>query len=287
MIKIISDIGYCFGVKNAIKVLENASEKNSHVFLLHPLIHNSTENEILFKKYNLHLLSDDDYESGIKALVFSAHGHLKIDEERYKEKYNLYDATCPIILKRYELLSNPKDDTTYIFLGKNGHQETVGFLSHFPFLKFIDCQGNIFEQLEKIEFKEKIYVIPQTTISNLLLESCLTYLKIFATNIEKEEICPLYQKRLFQSINELRHITFEKSYFIVCGDINSSNSNEIFNAIKRNYPLLDGVIASTIEQIDINKLKEKDIYIASATSVSEETVNKLVSDITYLQQHIF
>ena len=50
VIQIISDVGFCFGVKNAVEKLKEIKNDSGRIFLLHPLIHNALLNDKLLKE---------------------------------------------------------------------------------------------------------------------------------------------------------------------------------------------------------------------------------------------
>jgi 4-hydroxy-3-methylbut-2-enyl diphosphate reductase IspH len=93
------------------------------------------------------------------------------------------------------------------------------------------------------------------------------------------DICPLYEKRSKQAIKVIKDLDPEKNYFIVCGDKTSSNAKEIYHAMSLSNPKLKGTIALDSSMLNLNELKGKDIYIASATSVNKDTVEKLKQDL--------
>ena len=283
MVKIISDIGYCQGVQKAIDKLLNCSKMGKKVYLTHPLLHNLKENEKLMEEshatfVNKELTIQDGY------LVLSAHGHPLEEEDFIQDKSYIVDATCPLILNRYQLLKEEKEDTTYLFVGKENHQETLGFLSHFPFLTFVDSQKDLKTQLDAIPLKKNVFFLPQTTIS----QKCVNFVRDYLTQKEVNivsflGICPLYEKRMKDASSYCEHLDQSNSFFIVCGDTLSSNAQELYHAIKEKNPSLQGAISLSIANMDTSLLKGKDIYITSATSASKETVEKLYEDCLHLQ----
>ena len=277
MVKIITDYGYCAGVSSAIAKLEEAKDSFSALYLTHPLLHNIPENNSLMKTNHASFITEETKLKRTDALVLSAHGHTIEEENHYRDRCYIIDATCSLILARYKQVPPFNDKTTYLYLGKANHQETKAFLSHFPYFTLIDSTKDLIQQLSLISFESETVFIPQTTVSK---ESW----SIVKEQIEKKSklrfylsICPLYERRFSQAIEALANVELQNSYFIVCGDHASSNANEIFEAVMHKYPTLNGCIALTIDQIDKNKIKGKDIYIASATSVSKTTVESLAA----------
>ncbi len=279
MVKIISDYGYCFGVETAIKKLYQAAKKNKKLYLNHPLIHNYEANKTILEETDSELISDETEVQDNSIVVFSAHGHKIEDETKYSAKAEIIDATCPLITKRYMELEKVIDtEASFIFLGKPNHQETIGFLSHFSKLLLLDVTKDLVEQIEQMKLLPKIYLIPQTTISEKkLIEAKEILLKKY--EVISYEICPFYQKRYLQCIKFLENVDINKSFVIVAGDKSSSNANEIYRAIKQRFPSIQIMIALKISDLNLDQLQNKDIYITSATSASKLEVETLAKNI--------
>ena len=272
MVKIICETGYCSGVNKAINKLSKAAKESNKVFLLHPLLHNIHENDKLMKENNASYLEDSsDYEDN-SSLLFSAHGYRFSDYEKYKDKLKLFYGTCPIILARYKLLEKNNNDYYYIFLGKGNHEETMCFIDNFPFLHLIDTNLDLNEQIKKLKVKnKKIFFIPQTTISNLKKEECLSILEKDNDVIKKLDICLSYYNRIKEIDTFLSKVN-KVSILLIIGDKLSSNANEIFNFVKNQYPNIEVYIENSFERIKEIDIKNKDIFLTSATSTSKENV---------------
>jgi (E)-4-hydroxy-3-methyl-but-2-enyl pyrophosphate reductase len=281
MITIITDTGYCYGVKQALKILKKASREHPNVVLVHPLIHNLTENALLLKEAKA-TLYDPKNPAKPGAVVFSAHGYTLEEAEAFKGICPSYDATCPLILARYQALARLDPSVSVVFLGKKGHQETLGFLSHFPSLLFVDENQDLAKQITKLPLKEKIGFVPQTTLSEEKALTCLSLLEKRGQVVYSLGICPHYQQRTHQALAALAKADPEKSFFLVCGDKASSNANEILNAVLKTYPGLTGTIAMSVQEINPSLIQGKDIYVSSATSSSEEAVQALVASLRSL-----
>lgn len=277
MVKIITDYGFCYGVERAIHLMQETGKKHVPVYLTHPLIHNLPENEKLMKEAGADFVTNDTKLSPESIVLFSAHGHTLEEEKRFSDVATCLDATCPLIEARYKMLASPNEEITYLFLGKKNHQETLGFLSHFPFLVFIDSEADVIAQLEQTPLKEHTVLMPQTTISETTRKKAEEYLKNHTDLLLSVPLCPQYSKRAAQAIATLASSNPEKSYFIVVGDKASSNAKEILSAVLSEYPGLQGQIALTLQDVDKNAAYKKDIYLASATSAGKESVETLFS----------
>lgn len=270
MVKIISEIGYCKGVENAIEKLSLASKKSSNVFLLHPLLHNIKENDFLMGKNNASYINSKDISSS-DTLLFSAHGYRYSDYNYYKEKMNIIIGTCPIILARYKILDKADKSLYYIFLGKKGHEETEAFISNFPFINFINVNDDIKKQIDELNINNKnIFFIPQTTLSKFKAEECFKILNKNNKVVNRFDICQSYYNRIKEIDLFLSNVKKDYILFII-GDKLSSNANEIYNYIFQKYKC-QVYITNSFDEIKIHDLSNKDIFLTSATSSSKNNV---------------
>ncbi len=283
MVKIITEYGFCFGVQSAIDLLFSKKNHKGSIYLTHPLLHNLPENERIMKTVNASILENNSEPGKDDIVVLSAHGHAIEEEEKYKTISNVLDCTCPLILRRYENIKPYQEDTTFLYLGKKNHQETIGFLSHFPYFCFIDSGLDIKNQLKNISIKDKVVFVPQTTVSLSSWELVKDQLSGHQI-VQILPICPLYLKRSNQAIEFLRNVDRKKSVFLVCGDKASSNAKEIFCSIRNQYPDIPGFIVLKKEDFPYQDFLSHDFYVASATSVSKTTVEDLKKDLDSLQK---
>ena len=270
MIKIISEIGYCSGVNNAINKLSQAGKDSKKVFLLHPLLHNIKENDFLMKNNNATYIENNNLTKE-STLLFSAHGYKYKDYEYYKDKLNLVIGTCPIILSRYKLLDKEDKSLFYVFLGKKGHEESEAFISNFKFLHFIDVNSDLKKQIGDLKIKnKKVFFIPQTTLSKSKTKECVELLKENNTIVKELDICLSYYNRIVEIDKFLEKTNKDYVVFII-GDKISSNANEIYNFILNKFKS-EVYITNSFDEIKKVNLKNKDIYLTSATSTSKENV---------------
>lgn len=276
MIHKISEIGYCPGVKKAIRALKEASEEGQ-VYLLHPLMHNRAESEKLMRETGAEFLSDETNLSNEDIILGSAHGFTEAESDHYSKLCIVKSATCPVIQQRYDFLREYEDDISYFYLGSLKHQESVSLLSHHPFLIPIDISEDIAAQLKNLPIKPKSVVIPQTTISEDILHEFIELLKPLSRIVKTFEICPLYLSRSEESIKNLKDVEFENAVVFVFGDPSSSNCNQIRNSISKAYPNLETVIISDENDLANHEYSKLEIYCTSATSISEERISELLS----------
>ena len=267
MIYLLKHYGFCSGVKNSIEILIKACRENKEVTLLHPLMHNDMEVEKLQNEY--HFRTGKDAMLSNDAIVFSAHGHTKEEEGKY-HSHPLYDAICPILKKRYEIL-NQKKDIKWYFLGKKNHQEAISFLSHFLDLKFVDSEGKEFPKLNQ----EQTGLIVQSTISEEIAKEYESYFRSNTSLIAYIPPCPLYLTRKHEAIDFFKEHDSRTFDIIVLGSKTSSNCNELKESLRKLYPYCNILKANTVNDIDMSLLDKENILLVSSTSISKDSVETI------------
>ncbi|MCL2847218.1 MAG: 4-hydroxy-3-methylbut-2-enyl diphosphate reductase [Firmicutes bacterium] len=149
--------GFCFGVKNAIKLAEQALEslaqgKYEIVFCLGKLIHNETVTDRLEKRGIVVVNTVEEILNKVQAtgycfhnniaVVIRSHGVTKhIHDTLIKHNFTIIDATCPFVKKIHNIVhshyikhinnynqsnSNNKVNSNVIILGNKNHPEVIG-----------------------------------------------------------------------------------------------------------------------------------------------------------------
>ena len=131
--------GFCFGVRNAIKIAREESQKTDQiVYTYGPLIHNNDVIQQL-ESEGIFALETDDNNCDGKApadvdllpgskVVIRAHGVGEAVYESLKEKGAvLVDATCPYVKKIHSIVRKQSEEgKNIIILGDPKHPEVQG-----------------------------------------------------------------------------------------------------------------------------------------------------------------
>jgi len=159
--------GFCFGVRNAVEIAENALSRGEKVYSLGPIVHNDREVERL-SALGLVSINHDQFRdlTNCKVLI-RAHGE---PPETYitarENNITIIEATCPIVKK---LQSRIKDvwikmkekDGQVIIFGKPGHAEVIGLLGQTGNEALI-ISGP--DDISKIDFTRPVELFSQTTM---------------------------------------------------------------------------------------------------------------------------
>jgi 4-hydroxy-3-methylbut-2-enyl diphosphate reductase len=159
--------GFCAGVDRAIKIVEMALQKwGAPVYVRHEIVHNRYVVDELRAKGAVFVeeLSDcpDD-----RPVVFSAHGVPKsVPAEAQTRQMIAVDATCPLVTKVHnEAARHHEAGTQLIYIGHEGHPETVGTMGQLPPGEVLLVETP--EDVARLTVRDpaKLAYITQTTLS--------------------------------------------------------------------------------------------------------------------------
>ncbi len=127
-IEIADQAGYCFGVKRAIQLAEDAAAKYGEVFTLGELIHNERAIDELDKK-GVHAVNSPREAAG-RPIVIRSHGVPKSVEAQARACSEVIDATCPFVKEIHKIAESVPENGTLIVLGDKAHPEVIGIIGN-------------------------------------------------------------------------------------------------------------------------------------------------------------
>lgn len=275
-IYISNNIGFCYGVSRAIKIVKNALDNKDlprPIYLLGNLIHNRYIN--LYLKNNDVIVLDGDsrnnllnqIESG--TVVFTAHGVSKsIREKAIKKGLTIVDATCPYVEKMFQsMIDKINDNYHIIFIGKKSHPESEVAMS-------FDCNVTLFDKYNLPNVKGKIALCHQTTMSSYDIDEAYKILVDKYPKIEKiDMLCKVTENRQ----KELKNFKANKvpTLIIIVGDSISNNSTKLYEMAKR-INNVDTLFVSNINELNLKDLKKyQEIYLFSGTSSPKAIIEEI------------
>jgi 4-hydroxy-3-methylbut-2-enyl diphosphate reductase len=160
--------GFCFGVKNAVEIAEEALSMGQQVFSLGPIVHNDIEVERL-SKIGLVTINHEEFSrlKNCKVLI-RAHGE---PPETYatavENNITIIEATCPIVKRlqskiREKWIETKNNGGQIVIYGKSGHAEVVGLLGQTENEAIL---VNSIEDLNKVDLSGEVHLFSQTTMS--------------------------------------------------------------------------------------------------------------------------
>ncbi|MDR2790065.1 MAG: 4-hydroxy-3-methylbut-2-enyl diphosphate reductase [Campylobacteraceae bacterium] len=224
-IRLAKNYGFCFGVKRAINIAQNAPG----AFTIGPLIHNNEEILRLKNNYNVETLGSVEEAQGIKKAIIRTHGIQKEDLERLKKiGVEIIDATCPFVTKPQKICEEMSaQGYTIIIFGDKNHPEVKGVKSY-SLHESVHVVLSI-EEIKEINIGKKAALVSQTTrnineflkIVDFLVKTCAE-VRVFNT------IC----NATFENQDAARELAMNTDIVIVIGGKNSSNTKQLYGIVK-------------------------------------------------------
>lgn len=284
IVSMAKEIGFCYGVKNAIKIAKQAAESKDTkkpIYLLGNLVHNHHVNSYL-EKIGIIILDGssrlemlDQINDG--TVIFTAHGvSPKVYEKAKKKGLNIIDATCPYVEATFKLMKEKVDNGyNLIFIGKKDHPETESAIA-------LSNNVHVYHKDLLIDSK-KIVLCHQTTMSSYDVNEAYNDLISKYPHIETlDMICKVTEKRQNEIRNLINHQFILPSLIIIIGDKTSNNSTKLYEMAKR-LNKTDVLFIDNISELNFLELKKyKEIFIGSGTSTPMAITNELFETLNNL-----
>ncbi|NLO07641.1 MAG: 4-hydroxy-3-methylbut-2-enyl diphosphate reductase [candidate division WS1 bacterium] len=218
----VDEAGFCFGVRRALQLAKEATEKHPEVACLGPLIHNRQVVEDLERR-GMRVVEDISEVRSHSAALVRAHGAGPTVYQAARDaQVELIDATCPFVRRVQQAAAQfAEEDYQVLVLGERDHPEAQAIVAH------AGGRATIIEsaaELEQIGITKRVAVVCQTTqridtlqelVSTLL--PCVSELRVANT------ICDATSKRQKASVALAQQVDL----MIVIGGYHSANTNRL------------------------------------------------------------
>lgn len=242
-------LGFCAGVKNAIKLAEKTIAEQKNVFSLGPIIHNKDVEEHLSEGGLKTVEMIDNIAGG--TVIIRSHGATPEELEKIHGKgLKIVDATC-VLVKRVQKIAEQLSSDGYkvVIIGDRNHPEVqavVGFAGD------VDVVANE-KDLSKLPKNKKLGVICQTTQSpdhfgrmvGAIVKSGFAELKVINT------LCSEAIKRQQSAIDLCKKV----DVMFVLGGLNSANTRKLAELCKKYNNLTFHL--QNFSELDTNTLRGK------------------------------
>jgi len=220
-ITITKDAGYCFGVRDAVNMAYDASEKFGEVFMLGSIVHNEKVVNDLNQAGAKIVSSLDDVPKN-SPILFRAHGTVNDLWNASKEKkMNIIDATCPLVYEIHqEVKKISRDGRQIIVIGDHGHDEVVAIANQVNNSIVISSP----EEAGKLRKMKKAGIVSQSTqaIENVQEIINILMTKVFDLHFINTICYPT--KRNHEQIKEIAKCN---DIMIIIGSFTSANSKRL------------------------------------------------------------
>ncbi|WP_148799285.1 4-hydroxy-3-methylbut-2-enyl diphosphate reductase [Campylobacter concisus] len=269
-IELASSYGFCFGVKRAIKIAENAGDAAT----IGPLIHNNEEINRLEKNYNVKTLEGIDELKDEKKAIIRTHGITKNDlAELKKTDIKVIDATCPFVTKPQQICEKMSEEGyDVVIYGDVHHPEVKGVKSYAKGSVYVVLEES---ELEGIKFKQKVALVSQTTRKVEKFMQIANYLMLHVKEVRVfNTIC----NATFENQEAAKNLAKRADVMIIIGGKNSSNTKQLY-LISKNF-CEDSYLIESEEELEKSWFDGKNLCgISAGASTPDWIIQKVVDRI--------
>jgi len=268
----VSDIGFCFGVRRAIEMLERTAAEKGEIDSLGAAVHND---RVIRKLKNSGINVIENLEAvKSKIVAISSHGvSPEVESSLMTTGTNVLDTTCPFV-RRAQLAARQLAEAGFqvIIFGDANHPEVKGLLGW--------AQGKGLATLSSRELKDRgdlslhAGIIAQTTqIPENFLQFAGEVLKIVYRRDAEirivDTICPGVRKRQTISLEVAR----KADLMLVIGGRNSANTRRLAELCSE---VTETHLISSAEDLDPLWLNNRKLVgITSGTSTPDEVIEEV------------
>ena len=264
--------GYCFGVRDAVKLAYDTAQDDGDVYMLGHIVHNENVVEKLDKAGAKVVETLDQVPNG-KPILFRAHGtHVDTWKKAQEKNMNIIDATCPLVEEIHdEIKILEKEGRKIIIIGDHGHDEVIGIASQ---VKNAVIVANP-DEANALRKTKKAGVVSQSTQTIENVQEIINILmsKVFDLRFVNTICFPT--KRNQEQIKELAEAC---DLMIVIGSFTSANSKRLTQLAKERNKLsfqvtcADDVDESWLENVET-------VGISAGASTPDNIINEVIDKI--------
>ena len=177
--------GFCFGVRRAVQLAEDAAQHYSRLYTLGPIIHNQSVVEYL-ESLGVHTADPDFTFTPEDTVIIRSHG---IGRTQYKalkaSGVRIIDATCPNVERIHQTVRRASDaGRMIVIIGEREHPEVTGIADWCAHYVIFENPQETKDYLQShVEMHNlPLAVVSQTTGSRENFELCVKTIKKECTN---------------------------------------------------------------------------------------------------------
>lgn len=266
------ELGSCFGVRRAIKIIDKAVKEYPKISTLGPIVHNrlvvSKLSNAGIKVVNALDLVDDE------VIAIASHGAPpQLLSQIESRKLQVIDTTCPIVSSAQKAAKKLADGGfRVIIFGETTHPEVKGLLGWAGSNAVATMSG---AEVANLELTPRLGIMAQTTQSQSnFVKFCNDVIKAVFPSVQEIRIvntlCRETQKRQQAAVE----LAGESDLMIVVGGHNSANTQRLAEVCS---PLVETHLIETAAEIKKEWLAGKRrIGVTAGASTPDESIEEVV-----------
>ena len=279
--------GFCYGVRRAVELAEQAAAQGTPCVMLGSIIHNQAVIGRLAEQGLRSVKTPEEVPDGASVIIRS-HGESRAVYKTLESRgAQILDATCPNVTRIHEIVRQAEEQGRRpVIVGTPDHPEVTAIAGW--------CREPVVvsgaEALEKwlLEAPDRrnlpITLVSQTTSTRKIWDDCVKKAKKECTNAEFfDTICGATSKRQ----EEARQLAEKCSMMVVIGDSQSSNTKRLAELCREVCPR--GQLIESAEELDLTGLPQADMVGITAGAstpawIIKEVYDKMSEEIMEIEQ---
>lgn len=274
-----SELGFCFGVRRAIKILQQAASKNQKICTLGPIVHNKRVISEL-ENQGIYVIDDISRATG-NAVVLSSHGvPPRLLEQIKAQGLTPIDTTCPNVRHAQEAARKlSQDGFSVIIYGEAAHPEVKGLLGWAGDGAIAMLHPG---DLAREKLSDRLGILSQTTQSE-------TPFRDFIKGVMDLTFSELRELRILNTLcNETKKrqaaamkLAHKNDMVIVVGGLNSANTRNLAEVCT---PLVETHHIEDAREIKRSWLRGKrHIGVTAGASTPDAAIEEVISRLRLMQ----
>jgi (E)-4-hydroxy-3-methyl-but-2-enyl pyrophosphate reductase len=271
-IVVAEEAGFCFGVKRALKLINEYQRQGKKIQTFGPLIHNIPVLNDLAAKGVGYASSLAGIEKD-KTLCISTHGLSRDSERRLRRKgVTTLDATCPLVKKGQKIIEEiGKAKSRVLLVGDKDHPEIIAARSYAADVKII----NSLAEARALPRSREIHVVAQTTLNTGFFKEVVA---VLMGKTEKLHVFNTICQATKDRQEAVKKLAPKVDAIIVIGSKISSNTKKLFQiARERNRNAMQIETCADLRNPKaLAKLKKfKSIGVSAGASTSPQELENV------------
>ena len=239
-ITVAKSAGFCFGVKRAVSLVYEETEKRKAgdmrerpVYTIGPIIHNEIVVNDLRNK-GVRVLGDDlnRVEDGEppepgSTVIIRSHGIPKeMHENLSRQGLHVVDATCPFVRKIHDIVDEKsREGYAIVIIGDPSHPEVIGIRGWAGSDCYVVMTSDDIAKLKSIK-KDRLCIVAQTTFNFRKFQELVEIIgKLGYDVVVMNTICNATRERQIEAME----LAGSSDVMLVIGGHNSSNTQKLFD----------------------------------------------------------
>jgi len=233
-VEIADEVGFCFGVRRAVHLTEQALEVGDPVYILGDVVHNRTVTDTLEARGLRKVRAIADRPVG--TMVVRAHGLPRDEMADARDRgFRIVDATCPIVHRAQEAARTLEErGCQVVIVGDAEHAEIKGILGALskPAI-VVDSVEELRQAKDSHSLRRKVGVIFQTTHALELCRDLIGELVFMCKEVQiVNTICKPVQNRQDDALDLASRVDL----MVIVGSITSANTVELAALCRSHNP---------------------------------------------------